>query len=403
MVCVDKCSDGAVGICRLTQAVIACLFLFIGITCQFYAGLNVNDVPLSNLCETYSGSGDAMDLVQFNKLFDWVERETCKSSLAEGMEDPPCCMSRNPDCINYDSAAGFFLSANMPTSSDRVDLLRYAGPYFWCKYVPAEAVNQAPNATCWLKMQANPMQDPQPCKVWPEQEAEPNGAANWYLAPGNVRGAIFHINCNDKLQVYKAFLTGLYGAAWSEAEIDVASGEFYRNCVIDKGSDGFILIIGPIVALLGGVICTLTMFSRFHAPPWPDIGVNLLLIAAILLLVGFWSISISTSTEIFNSYTYCGDAQAPLMYQGRWYDQTPCIDADSLSQSQWNPFVVILLSIDSTYIAGGVFSILASLIFLGLVTGFSEKMMTDRMGKWLVSVAEYTTPRLPFPSRRSGN
>ena len=35
------------------QAVIAGLLLFIGICCQFWSGLNVNDVPLSKLCDSY--------------------------------------------------------------------------------------------------------------------------------------------------------------------------------------------------------------------------------------------------------------------------------------------------------------------------------------------------------------
>lgn len=71
MVCVDSCSDGPIAICRICQAVTACLFLFIGITCQFYAGLNTNDISLGNLCDTYSGSSEIMDQRAFDNLFDW--------------------------------------------------------------------------------------------------------------------------------------------------------------------------------------------------------------------------------------------------------------------------------------------------------------------------------------------
>ena len=35
------------------QAVMAGLLLFIGICCQFWSGLNVNDIPLSKLCDSY--------------------------------------------------------------------------------------------------------------------------------------------------------------------------------------------------------------------------------------------------------------------------------------------------------------------------------------------------------------
>mmetsp|Transcript_66954 Transcript_66954/g.100961 ORF Transcript_66954/g.100961 Transcript_66954/m.100961 type:complete len:402 (+) Transcript_66954:112-1317(+) len=397
MVCVDSCSDGPIAICRICQAVTACLFLFIGITCQFYAGLNTNDISLGNLCDTYSGSSEIMDQRAFDNLFDWVQTRTCQFNSA-------CCgEQRNDECINYDRASSFFLRPTLGTGAgDRVDLLRYAGPFFWCKHVPAEVALD--ELTCAQKMQENPGSDPQPCKVWPGQEPAPGARGNWYLAPATLQGsAIYHINCNDKQKVYRDFLRAVYGQQWSDSEVDAAGSEFYSACIVDKGSDGFILIVGPIVALLGGVVSTLTMFTRFHRPPWPDVGINMLLIATILLLVGFWSISISTSGEIFNSYTWCGDADAPLVNKGRWYDQTPCIDRDSLGEGQWNPFVVTLLGIDSTYIAGGVLNVLATLMFLGLVSGFTEKMIGERFGKYLVDTRDFFVPRpnLPFPSRSS--
>jgi len=385
MVCVHSCSDGPIGICRILQAVFACLFLFIGITCQFYAGLNVNDVSLGNLCNTYSGSSEVMDEAAFDELFDWVQTVSCSRN------EYCCSTERDERCVNYERAASFYLSPTLGAGSDRVDLLRYAGPFFWCKHVPQEVAME--EETCRNKMDSSPGTDPQPCKVWPGQAPSPEANGNWYLAPSSVAGTIFHINCNDKLQVYTDFLRAVYGKQWSDREVDAAASEFYSACVVDKGSSGFILVIGPIMALLGGVFATLTMLERFNRPPWPDVGVNLLLIGAILLLVGFWSISISTTQEVFSAYAYCGDAEAPLVHKGRWYDQTPCIDRDSLGEGSWNPFVWQLLQFDSTYIAGGVFSVLATILFLGLVSGFTEKMVGERFGKYLVDTRDLFVPR----------
>ena len=60
-ICVESCRDGPRAICRILQAIVAGILLFTGITCQFWSGMNVNDVPLSKLCNTFSGSGETSD------------------------------------------------------------------------------------------------------------------------------------------------------------------------------------------------------------------------------------------------------------------------------------------------------------------------------------------------------
>jgi len=46
----------------------------------------------------------------------------------------------------------------------------------------------------------------------------------------------------------------------------------------------------------------------------------------------------------------------------------------------------MILYFDSVYVAGGVMSFIASLMYLGLCSGFTETMMNDRMGKYLVTL-----------------
>ena len=56
----------------IAQAIIGSVILFIGIVCQFWAGSNVADIPLSTLCSTYSGAPDGMGVDDFNKFFNWL-------------------------------------------------------------------------------------------------------------------------------------------------------------------------------------------------------------------------------------------------------------------------------------------------------------------------------------------
>ena len=78
--------------------------------------------------------------------------------------------------------------------------------------------------------------------------------------------------------------------------------QFLQSCVVDKDSDSYMLTVGPLVALFGGIITTMTMFKAFAATPWPDLGMNMLIISIILLLVGFgllpWLLRRRYSTNI---------------------------------------------------------------------------------------------------------
>jgi hypothetical protein len=46
----------------------------------------------------------------------------------------------------------------------------------------------------------------------------------------------------------------------------------------------------------------------------------------------------------------------------------------------------MILFFDSVYVIGGTMSVIASLMYLGLSSGFTETMMNDRMGKYLVTL-----------------
>jgi len=360
------------------QAILAGLLLFVGITCQFWAGLNLNDVPLTSLCNAYSGSPEVMDLDSFNALADWYNGDIQQ------------CEGRR-DCYSFTGASRYFMSSS-GLDPTRADLMHYADAQFFCKRAPNGVTK---NETCYSK--ALKREELYPCKLWPQQETSPTDSGNWHLAyvPG-TRGPIFHVNCYDKTQVYADFLQSIYAGVWSTSDIKAAADQFRQACVVDKGSDGYMLIIGPLIAFMGGVITTCTMFKAFAAPPWPDLGMNMLIISIILLLMGFWSIALATSDEIMDRYTYCGLNRAPLVFQGRWYDNTPCIDLTTDGNPEWHPFVSMILFFDSVYVIGGTMSMIASLMYLGLSSGFTETMMNDRMGKYLVTLKVLVfSPSLP--------
>lgn len=124
-----------------------------------------------------------------------------------------------------------------------------------------------------------------------------------------------------------------------------------------------------------------------------------------VLLVGFWSISISTIGEI-SAYSICGNEQPPVTYLGKRYDGHPCIDRDTagnMGSDKWNPFVYQLSVVYSTYVVGGVMTFLSVLMFLGLVTGFTETMMGDRFGKYLVSMQDSIPVKIHLPFPPSGS
>ena len=256
-VCVESCSDGPRAICRILQAIVAGLLLFTGITCQFWAGLNINDIPLSKLCNTYSGSPEVMTTNDFNALADWFEKDVVK------------CKGERRDCFSFYGASRYFMQSSGLDPS-RADLMHYADAQFFCKRAPNGA---DPKETCVsLAFQANRTGDLYPCKLWPGQEKSPTDSGNWYLATvRGTRGPVFHVNCYDKTQVYTSFLESIYGGKWKREVIKAAADQFRQACVVDKGSDGYMLIIGPLIAFMGGVITTCTMFKAFASPPWPDL------------------------------------------------------------------------------------------------------------------------------------
>eukprot|EP00291_Cryptomonas_curvata_P020413 CAMPEP_0172177406 /NCGR_PEP_ID=MMETSP1050-20130122/15418_1 /TAXON_ID=233186 /ORGANISM="Cryptomonas curvata, Strain CCAP979/52" /LENGTH=338 /DNA_ID=CAMNT_0012849921 /DNA_START=202 /DNA_END=1216 /DNA_ORIENTATION=- len=325
-----------------------------------------------------------MGVDDFNKFFDWIE-----STM------PGCSGTKYVprSCLTYEVAAGYFLNTNQKSAfSGQVDRLRYASEVFYCKYAPAQVASVNISITCGVSGISGP------CRLWAAQPY--SGRPNWYtaVATASYLGPIYSVSCFDKVKVFRSFLNALFANKWSGADLQAAANKFLTACSADKGGDSYILVVGPSVAVIGAVITTATMFRAFAGPPWPDVGMNLLLLSIILLLVGFWSITVATTDHLAGKYQVCSGLSLPLTTQGRWYDHSPCMDKDTAGNDGWNPFVVQTVALQSTYIAGGVLTFLSVLCFLGLSSGVTEGLMGDRFGKYLVTLQDIPTKiRLPFP------
>eukprot|EP00285_Hemiselmis_virescens_P007082 CAMPEP_0173392776 /NCGR_PEP_ID=MMETSP1356-20130122/21150_1 /TAXON_ID=77927 ORGANISM="Hemiselmis virescens, Strain PCC157" /NCGR_SAMPLE_ID=MMETSP1356 /ASSEMBLY_ACC=CAM_ASM_000847 /LENGTH=426 /DNA_ID=CAMNT_0014350679 /DNA_START=231 /DNA_END=1511 /DNA_ORIENTATION=+ len=369
---------------------------------QIWSGTHVDDIALSHLCETYSGSGERMEYSDFKALTDWY-RETYGFTCSEDQR-PAADGTCGP---TFQGIARFFLSSNtFALMTERYDLMRYADVAFYCKYAPSQVDMRNKSNTCVDKCAGIANCNPFPCLLWPDQPLTPY-ASNWHLAESLFGGgAIRHVNCDEKTHVFEDFLEAVFGQTsytheWADHDIKAASREFYLTCLVDKGSNSYILTIGPILSIFGGVMTIMTLFRRFHGPPWPELGINLLILSLIMILFGFWSISIGTVSEI-SQYAICGDTPAPVSFAGMRYDGRPCVDRNTKGAESWNPFVYELSLVYSTYVVGGVMTFLSVVMFLGLVTGFTETMMGDRFGKYLVSLNDMPNIKLPFPHHQSG-
>mmetsp|Transcript_41569 Transcript_41569/g.111474 ORF Transcript_41569/g.111474 Transcript_41569/m.111474 type:complete len:340 (+) Transcript_41569:41-1060(+) len=313
-----------------------------------------------------------------------------------------CPGAKSRSCLSYEIASGYFLNAD-PTGTGTVisgqsDKLRYASAAFYCKYAPIQVKSIKTNTTLMCKGSSTPG----PCLLWPQQSVATT--PSWWLAEKSVdyEGPIYNVRCQDKMIVFRAFITALYGTSWRTSDIQAATGKFLLNCMADKGGDTYILVVGPAIAALGALVTIMTMFRSCSGPPWPDVGTNMLLLSIILLLIGFWSITLFTTSHIAGRYQVCQGIGTPLTAAGRWYDNSPCMDKDSDGKDNWNPFVVTTIGLQSVYIAGGVFTFISVLAFLGISSDATHAVLGDRFGKYLVTLQDVPLRiRLPFPPRQS--
>ena len=207
---------------RLITGCIGLVLLFCGIVCQWWAGNNFADVPLSTLCKSFSGMPDVMEREDFfNGKKSYYERV--------GENGPP---------ITLQMVANQFVGENYDDAHP-VDQFLYSNPSFWCKYLPA----CPPGAKC----QATPghgmtivEREPWVRAGWVGRKVSEN--PSWAQATGVQSFTSTRIRCHDKATVYKRMLEAVFtdmkgnwvtdaksGARWSQVWLRERRGRRERR------------------------------------------------------------------------------------------------------------------------------------------------------------------------------
>ena len=219
---------------RIMTASLGLVLLFAGVICQWVAGNDFGEIPLSTLCEAYSGNGALMD------FDDWRIGKN-EYYLKNGDDAEP---------LSLQMIAAQFLGLSATFSDDYhdypVDQFLYSSPAFWCRFLPS----CPPGAIC---------------SDGPDGRVEQ--AANWtrgawkgrrisdkpaWGVPQKVNDkTTLRINCKDKATVYKAMIKSIFtdrdgewvldkksDELWNAQALEVAADEVANGCMLIKGSTG---------------------------------------------------------------------------------------------------------------------------------------------------------------------
>jgi len=352
---------------RLITGVVGLVLLFSGVVCQWWAGNNFADVPLTTLCEAYSGEKDVMTAEDFkNGKDDYYKRV--------GNEGPPITLSM--------IASQFVGEDFSPSRGVAVDQFLYSNPSFWCKYLPACPAG----ATCEKAEVVS--RETWTRAAWPGRKISEK--PSWGIASGVDDFSSTRIRCGDKAKVYTALLESIFkdfrgdwskdpesDAYWSQAAVDTAGDEMYYSCMRSKGSTGYILSLGPFLSSMTALICLLSLCRWFQGPTTASAAEGFAIVSVALTLVGFWVVNYRTDNEFLQAYMFCGRNKVlfepPFMVSnGVYFDGTPCIDINSVGDKSTNPYVRTSLRMTAVYTAGGVCNLLATILLLVSVSKIKE-------------------------------
>lgn len=239
----------------MVTAALGLALLISGTICQYWAGQD--EIPLSTLCEAYSGERAFMD------DGDWRMGKN-EYYLKNGDHAQPLSLQK--------IAEEFLAEPRLDCSDFSVEKVLYASPSFWCKYLPA----CPPGAIC------------DGGKVVQSVNGTHGGAWKGRLisakpawgVPMNPDDRTTHrVCCEDKHIVYKSMIQSIFtdrdgdwvldknsGDLWNAQALELASDQIERSCLLIKGSTGYILDLPPILATLTCLICLLTLCRWFQGP-----------------------------------------------------------------------------------------------------------------------------------------
>mmetsp|Transcript_23093 Transcript_23093/g.46776 ORF Transcript_23093/g.46776 Transcript_23093/m.46776 type:complete len:431 (+) Transcript_23093:241-1533(+) len=417
----EKAARGVVGF-------VGFVFLLTGISLQFFSAGNLYGVPLEKLCEAYSGSEELSDARSFSALIQSVldQRKLCLDLAVtanfeddENREARECCQRHSPgggpdDWILKGICAKPWLTnldlfretseARILSPQEKMDLYtsvlgdfigvqsagKYyqANPEFWCKNCPDDYRKNCPFDPPKQGDEGEPVNE-ELCEC-PGGSIATRDTAFWAMENDHRLGSDF-VKCSDKAKVYAAWLKALF-PEWQQEELDHAEGRFNSKCWQGKGSLGYILTVGPVLAVLAGFFCGLAFIPILANSPVREIGFNLAMLAMALTLVAFWPLSFTGAASMASRYNFCAGLEYPIVHNLTspslhyrnapvYFNGNPCYDINSNGEYMYNPFVKELGVFNSGYVMGGVLVVIALLCLLGVVSKASDVIMEQSLAK----------------------
>ncbi|KAJ1475477.1 hypothetical protein T484DRAFT_3172556 [Baffinella frigidus] len=325
---------------RLAGILFASLFVLIGISLQLISAGNLYGVPLSDMCKAYSGSPDYSDKESFDKLIDavLVTRKQCLGGLstnitmAERAERVECCEKHSPGPSIWQlsgiCAKPWLLEISQKNNSDITDLTPMekmelftsvlgdfigvqsadgymdANPEFWCKNCPDDQRKNCPF-------------DPAPGSAREKVCDCPSGRVStasepfWSMVTDHGLTADF-VRCDDKAVVYQEWVKALF-PDFTEKDIASMRYIFENKCLASKSPLGYILSVGPMLALLATMFSIVSLPAYCANSPMSAISFNTAMLAIALSIIGVWPLEFSGASDLLARYAVCEGRGAPAV------------------------------------------------------------------------------------------
>eukprot|EP00285_Hemiselmis_virescens_P007878 CAMPEP_0173390898 /NCGR_PEP_ID=MMETSP1356-20130122/16491_1 /TAXON_ID=77927 ORGANISM="Hemiselmis virescens, Strain PCC157" /NCGR_SAMPLE_ID=MMETSP1356 /ASSEMBLY_ACC=CAM_ASM_000847 /LENGTH=415 /DNA_ID=CAMNT_0014348393 /DNA_START=109 /DNA_END=1356 /DNA_ORIENTATION=- len=394
----DKCQ----GYIRMLLAFLGTIFLLAGIALQFVAAGNLYGIRLGSLCKAHSGSEELSDRTSFNAFIDaaFTKRAQCLA-LPLGDARTKCCSVYFGLCARPDvptradldkldpipkmeiltTVVGVFMSVYDPSSYDR------ANPEFWCKNCPNDWRKNCPFDPVDSDNTTSGVQVDKVCDC-PGGQLSKTGVPFWATITDNQL-ATRYLLCSDKADVYEEWANAIF-PEWDQADLSQVRQRFEAKCWQGKGSIGYILTAGPVLATFTGLFSIAGLFKRVANTPVPVIGFNLGMVAVAVSLVSFWGLSLTGASGLISRYAVCKGYESPVVVNGskaagtvrhtpELYNGAPCADLNSEGQYAYNPFISELGSYNGGYVSGGILTILALFCMLAINAKVSDVVMEAKL------------------------
>lgn len=392
------------GFLRMFVAFLGVIFLLAGIALQFAAAGSLYGIRLSSLCTTHSGSGELSDATSFNALINaGFEKRTGCLQKVDPAEKAKCCsvydgLCEHPEIIDratFDQIQDAAFKMDLVTDIfgefigvSKADKYDTANPEFWCKNCPDDARKNCPFVPIDIDNTTAGVQIDRVCDC-PGGKVSTPATPFWDTITDDFL-SIRYVMCSDQADVYEEWIKAVF-PRWELNNYAQARARFETKCWQNKGSTGYILTIGPSLALFAGIFSIAGFFSCAANSPVPVVAFNLGMVSMAIVFVAFWALSLTGASTLISRYALCHGYSEPIVVKDRpdafglirhapeLYNGSPCADLNSNLEWQLNPFISELGAYNGGYFSGGVLVILSLILMLGINAKVSDVVMEKKL------------------------